>query len=230
MKAASLVIAAGIGLSSPASAEVLSGPATVIDGDTLTIGDTTVRLYGIDAPELDQTCQRGSAAWPCGSEVKGQLAALVAGQSVACAVRGVDDFGRSLAVCHLGYLELNSLLVEEGWATAFRRYSIDYLAEEARARTAKKGIWASDFMLPEYHRLAKAERQPAKRAASLKSGSTTAHSQHDGSCTIKGNRNRRGEWIYHLPGMPYYDATRPEEIFCSEAAAQAAGYRRSRAR
>lgn len=46
-------------------------------------------------------------------------------------------------------------------------------------------------------------------------------------CVIKGNRSRRGEWIYHLPGMPYYDVTRPEEMFCSEREAQAAGYRRA---
>ena len=48
-----------------------------------------------------------------------------------------------------------------------------------------------------------------------------------GRCAIKGNRSRRGDWIYHLPGMPYYEATRAEEIFCTEAQAQAAGYRRA---
>ena len=48
-----------------------------------------------------------------------------------------------------------------------------------------------------------------------------------GSCSIKGNRNRKGQWIYHVPGMPYYDRTRPEEVFCTEAEARAAGYRRA---
>ena len=48
-----------------------------------------------------------------------------------------------------------------------------------------------------------------------------------GNCNIKGNHSRKGEWIYHLPGMPYYDRTRPEEIFCTEAEARAAGYRRA---
>ena len=33
--------------------------------------------------------------------------------------------------------------------------------------------------------------------------------------------------IYHLPGMPYYDETRAEAYFCTEAQAQAAGYRRA---
>lgn len=47
------------------------------------------------------------------------------------------------------------------------------------------------------------------------------------ACNIKGNHSRRGEWIYHLPGMPYYEQTRPEAMFCTEAEAQAAGYRRA---
>lgn len=46
-------------------------------------------------------------------------------------------------------------------------------------------------------------------------------------CLIKGNHSRRGDWIYHLPGMPYYDDTRAEAYFCTEAQAQAAGYRRA---
>ena len=48
------------------------------------------------------------------------------------------------------------------------------------------------------------------------------------ACNIKGNHSRRGEWIYHLPGMPYYEQTRAEAMFCSEEDAIAAGYRRAR--
>ena len=48
-------------------------------------------------------------------------------------------------------------------------------------------------------------------------------------CAIKGNRSRKGEWIYHMPGRPYYSQTRPEARFCIESDAQAAGYRKSRA-
>jgi hypothetical protein len=47
---------------------------------------------------------------------------------------------------------------------------------------------------------------------------------------IKGNRNRKGQWIYHVPGMPYYEQTRAEEMFCTEAEARAAGYRRAKVR
>ena len=41
----------------------------------------------------------------------------------------------------------------------------------------------------------------------------------------QGNRNRRGKWIYHLPGRSYCEETCAEEMFCTEAVACAAGYR-----
>ena len=50
-----------------------------------------------------------------------------------------------------------------------------------------------------------------------------------GGCNIKGNHSRRGDKIYHLPGRPYYEETVPERMFCSEAEARAAGFRKSRA-
>ena len=50
-----------------------------------------------------------------------------------------------------------------------------------------------------------------------------------GGCSIKGNQGSNG-WIYHLPGMPFYERTKAEEMFCSEADAQAAGYRRAKVR
>ena len=122
-------------------------------------------------------------------------------------------------------------MVEQGWAVAYRTYSSAYVPEEMRAKAARSGIWSSTFDLPEFHRVRQstsasetANRTPQGRAGNTSGPKARAH---DGSCTIKGNRNRKGQWIYHLPGMPYYDATRAEELFCSEAAAQRAGYRRA---
>ena len=48
-----------------------------------------------------------------------------------------------------------------------------------------------------------------------------------GGCSNESDRNRKGQWIYHVPGMPYYARTRAEQMFCSEADARAAGYRRA---
>ena len=42
-------------LSLPAHADV-TGKARVVDGDTLHINQTKIRLHGIDAPEMKQIC------------------------------------------------------------------------------------------------------------------------------------------------------------------------------
>lgn len=100
------------------------------------------------------------------------------------------------------------------------------MTDEARAKAARRGIWASEFIAPEDYR-AQSAAAVASKAASPARAVRAAPVQQFSGCVIKGNRNRRGQWIYHVPGMPYYDVTRAEEMFCSEAQAQAAGYRRA---
>jgi endonuclease YncB( thermonuclease family) len=220
-----LTLAASL-IAVPAAAETVSGPATVIDGDTLEIGERRIRLFGIDAPEAQQTCDRRGEVWACGEESASQLRALIGSKQVACTGDETDQYGRLVAVCSAGYLDLNKTMVAEGWATAFRKYSTAYVADEIRAGSGRRGLWASDFVLPEAYRIAR--REEAQPQASQERQPATR--QGPTACTIKGNHSRRGEWIYHLPGMPYYEQTRAEEMFCTEAEAQAAGYRRSRAR
>lgn len=212
--------------SSHSIAQVLTGTASAADGDSLVVGSQRVRLFGIDAPELDQTCQTGGNAWQCGADAKRRLNELVAGQRVDCQIIGTDQYGRSLGKCSTEFLELNEAIVELGWAVAYREYSQDYVEAEERAKLRKAGIWNSTFTMPSAHRLANAPKQsdPATRAIASR---PQLSNQSFTGCTIKGNRNRKGQWIYHLPGMPYYDKTRAEEFFCTEAQARAAGYRRA---
>lgn len=211
----------------PVVAQTLSGPAIVTDGDSLTVAGRKVRLLGIDAPELDQTCNSNGQTWQCGQVAKEQLGSLVTAQTVTCHGQGIDQYGRVLAVCTAGHNELNQAMVEEGWALAYRQYSETYVPAELRARAENRGIWASQFVKPSEYRQSKSSREPRRSEQRMERRATARPSPWTGGCTIKGNRNRRGEWIYHLPGMPYYDRTRPEEIFCTEAQAQAAGYRRA---
>lgn len=203
----------------------------MVDGDTLAIADRSVRLEGIDAPELDQKCTRDGQEWGCGEEAAAQLRSLIEGQIVSCQDQGSDAHGRLLATCHANGLELGATMVEYGWATAYRSYSSTYVGHEHRAQSARQGIWRSEFVLPEHHRIAKAEAATPTASQvrpSSRQGRPQAPNEGSLGCTIKGNRSRRGDWIYHLPGMQYYEATRPEEIFCTEAEARAAGYRRSK--
>ena len=210
----------------PARAQVVQGTASTVDGDTLEVSGKRVRLYGIDAPESEQTCQKDGANWACGQIAAQQLSALIEGQQVECRGSGVDQYGRMLAVCTAGPEQLNQAMVEQGWAVAYRQYSDDYNAAELRAKSNHLGIWSSTFMLPSDYRHSKLP--PALASVPAKRQRTNARPPlWTGGCMIKGNRNRRGEWIYHIPGMPYYKQTHAEEMFCTEAQAQAAGYRRA---
>lgn len=207
-----------------AKAQTLVGHATAVDGDSLSVGGMSVRLFGIDAPEGKQTCTRGDTDWACGEEAARKLNALLAGQQAVCRGRGTDDYGRTIAVCQAAGLELNRTMVQQGWAVAFRNYSSDYIADEERARSAKLGIWGSTFLMPVEWR---ATRAPGPADPADGQSAAPRPAQAGQGCAVKGNRNRKGQWIYHLPGMPYYEPTRAEEWFCTEAEAQAAGYRRA---
>lgn len=217
--------------SAPGIAQIYSGPAEVIDGDSMSVSGFSVRLFGIDAPEGKQTCSRGGSSWRCGDEAATQLRNLIGGTSVECRGRGIDTYGRTVAICTVAGIELNQAMVEAGWATAFRKYSQDYVTAEMRARGARRGIWDSEFEVPETFRSAQEQREEQRQVrqsfVSPRVRQVAPAPTSSNGCVIKGNRNRKGQWIYHLPGMPYYDATRPEEMFCTEAQARAAGYRRA---
>lgn len=222
-----LLLSAIILAASPAMAETRSGPAEVLDGDTIEIQGKRIRLFGIDAPEATQLCYRGSESWACGEAAAGELRGLIGDNELTCRGHEIDQFGRLVAVCTIAGMDLGKLMVAKGWAIAFRRYSDDYVVDQARAQASKLGMWNSTFVSPEEHRAA--ERGDATPAPPLGQWARTESPRSITGCTIKGNRNRRGEWIYHLPGMAYYEETRAEEMFCSEAEAKGAGYRRSRA-
>ena len=123
----------------------------VIDGDTLHADGKRIRLTGIDAPELHQTCRDAQdRKWACGHAAKARLVELVSRGSVACAARGHDRYGRTLAVCSAsGVADLGEALVRDGYAVDYRRYSNDYLAVEREARAARRGIWRGRFERPE---------------------------------------------------------------------------------
>src|SRR5690606_39315962 len=127
------------------AARTEQGRAIVNDGDTLTLGQERIRLRGIDAPEIAQTCQRAGAEYACGRMAKQALNDLVAGRHVTCKGWQRDRYGRLLAQCRAGDIVLNSALVAAGWAVAYG----DYEQEEARARAARAGIWAGDFERPQ---------------------------------------------------------------------------------
>lgn len=211
-----------------AGSQPIYGLAVAGDGDSLTIRGERVRLFGIDAPEFDQSCTRGGARWACGQEAATQLAKLVTGKEVRCVPTGQDAFGRTVARCTAGSVDVNRVMVATGMAVAFRKYSTDYVSSEESARSNRRGMWAGTFTLPSEVRAAKSV--PKQHVRPSPSRPAARQPFAPSACNIKGNRSRRGEWIYHVPGMPYYEQTRAEEVFCTEADARVAGYRRAQVR
>jgi endonuclease YncB( thermonuclease family) len=147
-----LVTVIGLGLARPAPAaepEILAGAAAVIDGDTFRIGETVVRLYDVDAPELAQTCAGGPARLaPCGAYVADALAERLAGREVRCEVLKLDQYDRRVARCEVEGEGLSQWLVASGLAMVFRRYSDRFIEEEDATREAGVGLWLTDFEPP----------------------------------------------------------------------------------
>jgi endonuclease YncB( thermonuclease family) len=220
-----------------AAAQTFSGYARSIDGDSLYVGDTEVRLFGIDAPEWSQTCTRDGKAWACGEAAANQLSKLVTGRKLLCEKVDIDQHGRTVAQCTAGSIDVNRTMVASGYAIAYRHYSLAYTGAEESAKANRRGLWAGKFEMPSEYRhegepKQSSNRQPRRAQRSNSppvASSIHSRSQPSGPCRIKGNRGAHG-WIYHVPGMPYYEQTHAEEMFCSEAEAQAAGYRRARVR
>lgn len=131
------------------------GQFIAIDGDSLRKGDSEYRLHAIDAPELHQTCMSSSGSdYPCGREAQKALRQLVSGQTLTCRILETDRYDRLVATCEADGRDINAALVRQGWAVAYRAHGLDYIAAEAEARKARRGIWQGRFQTPEEWRAA----------------------------------------------------------------------------
>jgi endonuclease YncB( thermonuclease family) len=134
-----------------AARSVVGAHVRVIDGDSLHLDGERIRLTGIDAPELRQRCRDESGReWTCGRAAKARLASLVSSGTVACAARGQDRYGRTLAVCSAGDVaDVGEVLVREGYAVDYGGFSSGYPAAEREARDARRGLWRGTFERPQ---------------------------------------------------------------------------------
>ena len=127
----------------------VTGKPRIIDGDTIEIAGERIRLHGIDAPETKQTCtDKDGKEWRCGLNATFALANLIQNHWITCKGNERDKYGRLIAVCYAGPYDLNAMMVQRGWALAYRRYSMDYVDEEADAKVHKEGLWRGQFVAP----------------------------------------------------------------------------------
>ncbi len=209
-------------LAAPFAALSVEPSARAIDGDTLELGGERIRLFGIDAPERNQTCDRNGQSWKCGIWATRMLAETIAQGAVHCVAQDRDRYGRTVAICHVARpvtsgesrgVDVAAAQVQAGAAQAYLRYSGRYAEDQAKARSARRGIWDTHMITPEAHRHKADAPQP----------------EITQGCAIKGNIGASGK-VYHIPGQRDYAAVRistakGEAMFCTEAAAQAAGFR-----
>ncbi|WP_297321951.1 thermonuclease family protein [uncultured Bartonella sp.] len=137
-------------LSHSDNVSVVSGKMQLSDGDSLYSKGKKIRLIGIDAPELHQSCEKNGRSYPCGELAKKHLADLIDGHEISCTWAKKDKFDRLLGQCLANGHELNRQMVEDGWAVSY----YDYPQEEADARNKKLGIWAGTFDWPRLWRRA----------------------------------------------------------------------------
>jgi endonuclease YncB( thermonuclease family) len=109
-----------------------------VDGDTLIMDEQRIRLKSIDAPEIKQTCQIAKKSWKCGEAAKQKLESLIQNQELTCYNKGKDKYGRTLAICFIGNLDINAEMIKTGYAIAYDKV---YLEEEKYAKQHKLGIW-----------------------------------------------------------------------------------------
>lgn len=98
-----------------AEPQVICGPARVVDGDTIVIKKTSIRLFGIDAPEINH---------PYGQKAKWAMVNLCKGKMVSCEITETDVHGRCVGKCTLpDGRDLSAELVKMGLAIDWPKFS-----------------------------------------------------------------------------------------------------------
>jgi endonuclease YncB( thermonuclease family) len=204
----------------------------VTDGDTIKVrlssGVINVRLGSIDAPEHDQ---------PGGAEAMAALAQRLSGREVELEVESQDRYERLVAFVYLGGENLNSWLVQQGHAWAYRQYMSDprYCVWEADARLYRRGLWSAPagsqkapwewrrsqddrrqpFTFTDYQRETAASCVKSMRRGEARDDATVqavhampAAAVEAPAATCRIKGNiSESGRIYHVPGSEWYDRT-----------------------
>src|SRR3979490_2702512 len=134
----------------PALADNLTGQASIIDGDTLEIHGTRIRLWGIDAPESNQLCRGDdSIQYRCGAKAASGLESFLNKRPMDCVSVSLGEYRRTVAVCSIDGVDLAEWLVRNGLALDWPLYSKGkYDKAQSEADHAGRGIWAGRYVAP----------------------------------------------------------------------------------
>ena len=232
-----------VGESLLANEEIRKSPTyqvlRVADGDTIHINyngkDEKVRFIGLDTPEIKDPRKPIQCF---GREASTKMTELAENKKVRLEFDKTqserDKYGRLLAFV---YGEDNKNLayemIRQGYGNEYTynsnpyKYQNEFKEAARKAREENKGLWAENTCAGDATKPADIPAPKPQPAPAYNPAPVPQPQQSQGACVIKGNVGRNGK-IYHIPGQKYYDKTNPEAIFCTEAEAQSAGFRRSR--
>lgn len=133
----------------PSNFPAIYGVARVINGDTLEIDGSYFKLYGIDAPESNQSCaDRQGRSYACGRDAALWLKNWILNNELECRVMQQDERGNMVGTCSLGQYDLGAALVNAGWAVSYTKYTDVYAPYEYQAKLNKRGLWQGKFYMP----------------------------------------------------------------------------------
>ena len=137
--------------------KIISGLAKVTDGDTIRIGEKKIRFFGIDAPEIKQQCHKPwltlsfltfNKSYPCEQISSNKLKNKINNKVIICKWTMKDRYKRFIAECYKDKRNINSWMVRNGYAVAYRKYSKKFIMQENMAKKEKLGLWAGAFDMP----------------------------------------------------------------------------------
>ena len=198
----------------PGLAGETNDAASIIDGDTLQIGDRIVHLAGIDAPELGQRCMIEKKGWRCGLEAALALRKLAAFGAVICTSE--NEAPVVTGTCQIDGKDLGEVMVGQGYAVALPGAVPGYQSTQDAARDAKLGLWRGAFIPPGDWR--QGARLPGETTDTV-------------FCVVKGAINEKDQRIFYIPSDERYgevtiDPDKGERMFCSDDEAILAGWSR----
>ena len=133
----------------PMNFPAITGVSRVIKGDTLTVAGRIVRLFGIAAPDISQTCADSQGrGYRCGQQSISWLRGWLADNILSCHIINEDKQGVLTGVCVLGPYDIGAAIVNAGWAVADTRQTNVYTSYQNQASKGKRGLWSGTFYMP----------------------------------------------------------------------------------
>lgn len=137
--------------------KAIEGVPEITDGDTIKIGNQSIRLTYIDAPEKKQTCfNENNYEYLCGEKSKEFLINLIKNRNVICHYNSTDIYNRILGICFIDNISINEEMIKNGMAILYNKSSSSekYIFLEEEAKKSKNGLWSGQFLSPQEFRKA----------------------------------------------------------------------------